>query len=220
MRGIVITGGKAPDAEVVRLYASRCEWCVAADSGLDTALAACIIPDYVVGDMDSLSDRSKLGNFDADRVRISPREKDATDTDLALELLAEKGCDERVIIGGGGGRLDHLFALRRLFESETPPSMWISEESLVAGIGERFGFGAITLDGLGEEAPVSVFTCGKGPWRAKSSGLFWPIDSLKWASGEFSLSNKVSGSSSSIRAERGSFLVILPVSSHPVFVPY
>jgi thiamine pyrophosphokinase len=114
----VITGGEGPAPEALREIARGADLLAAADSGLVAAEEAGLSPDWVLGDMDSLDNPARLGKYPSERVIRYPREKDFTDTELALALLKEKGCDEIWLAGGGGGRTDHLFAIFSLFERE------------------------------------------------------------------------------------------------------
>lgn len=187
--------------------------CAAADSGLDTAFAAGIVPDYAVGDMDSIADPELLSRLPAERVFKMPRDKDLTDTELALELLREKGCDETILIGGSGGRLDHLLALRALFEGRNAPYLWIGSDSLAVGIGDGFPYRRIDLSHITEDGTISVFPCRTGSHRLFGTGFRWPIDGLAWDTGAYSLSNRKEGGECRMSIESGSFLVILNADS-------
>jgi len=86
---------------------------VAADSGLNLALAAGVPTDLVVGDLDSLQPGRERG-FEVQR---HPREKDASDLELALEEAFRRGAREGLVLGALGGRLDHtLFNVVSLLE--------------------------------------------------------------------------------------------------------
>jgi thiamine pyrophosphokinase len=99
----------------------------AADSGLLLAESAGFRPRWIIGDMDSLGAESeRLASYPPAHVIRCPPDKDYTDTELAFSLLREQGCGEIWLVGGGGGRTDHLFALRSLFERDNPPARWIS----------------------------------------------------------------------------------------------
>ena len=90
---------------------------VAADSGLDRALAAGLVVDHVVGDLDSVSDAA-LAQAAAAGATIHRHEadKDATDLELAVELVVHLAASGDValagllVVGPGGGRLDHQVA--------------------------------------------------------------------------------------------------------------
>jgi thiamine pyrophosphokinase len=155
--------------------------------------------------MDSLEDLRRLDAYPESRVIRCPRDKDATDTELLLALLWDRGCDETWLVGGGGGRLDHLLAIQALFEREKSPDRWITCAEDVCRIGEGRTLEA-DRGGL-----VSVFPLGAGPWEAESRGLRWPLAGLPWKRGFFGISNEASESGFSIRAARGFFLAIMPL---------
>ena len=118
--GIIFTGGNGPDTQFVKKILDlevKNALFAAADSGLIAAENAGIKPDWIIGDMDSI-DKSRLDVYPAECIIKYEHDKDFSDTELAFSLLHEKGCKEIWIIGGGGGRIDHLFALRSLFERD------------------------------------------------------------------------------------------------------
>ncbi|MDR1239180.1 MAG: thiamine diphosphokinase [Treponema sp.] len=206
MRGILFTGGEGPGPETSRRLAEGAALIVAADSGLVAAETAGLRPDWALGDMDSLDDPRRLENYPPGRVLRQPEAKDYTDTELAFSLLTEQGCDDIWIIGGGGGRADHLFAIRSLFERDPFPTRWITAGEDMFCLA---GPGKLALSRRAGEL-VSVFPLGGGPWKAESGGLKWPLDGLSWNRGFFGLSNEAETGDFSIRALAGRFLVIIP----------
>jgi len=81
---------------------------IAADGGLDHARAADLKPSMVVGDMDSISRAGLDWARDHDvEVRAHPRDKDDTDTALALNAARRSGGRHLLVLGGDGDRLDH-----------------------------------------------------------------------------------------------------------------
>jgi thiamine pyrophosphokinase len=157
--------------------------------------------------MDSLGDPDCLKKYPEERILRYPEDKDYTDTELALRLLWDKGCDETWLLGGGGGRLDHLFAIRSLFERDPGPNRWITAENDIRGI-----TGDISLE-IPSGSLVSVFPLGAGPWNAKSQGLRWPLEDLPWNPGFFGISNSAGDGFFSIKVVEGRFLVILPLAA-------
>lgn len=85
---------------------------IAADSGYHTAKALGVTPDLLVGDMDSIAEIPE--NVPIHRVKA---EKDDTDTMLAVSIALDMGAREISIVGGGGGRADHLLSNVFLLES-------------------------------------------------------------------------------------------------------
>ncbi|MDR3115633.1 MAG: thiamine diphosphokinase [Treponema sp.] len=199
-------GGTGPGPEQCRALAKKADILVAADSGLILAEQAGVRPDWIVGDMDSLDDPLRLEGYPPERILRYPQDKDFTDTELALSLLREKGCDETWLIGGGSGRLDHLLAIRALFERKPRPQRWFTggEDIYCLNSQEQ-----LTLN-LQPGRVLSIFPLGSGPWETGSRGLKWPLDGLPWDRGFFGLGNVFLEARASLWAEKGRFLVILP----------
>lgn len=90
--------------------ASQRHWCsgaslvIAADAGYRSARALGVEPDLLLGDYDSAPPP------DAGKTVLLPAEKDDTDTFYAARQALAQGCEEVVILGGLGGRMDHTLA--------------------------------------------------------------------------------------------------------------
>lgn len=83
---------------------------VAADSGLDVALAAGLEPTLLVGDLDSVSPEGmSWATLHGVAVERHPVDKDDTDVALALRCAIALGADEVTVLGADvTSRLDHL----------------------------------------------------------------------------------------------------------------
>jgi thiamine pyrophosphokinase len=209
-QGIIFTGGEGPEPRILRRlidnFAGRA-LLVAADSGLILAEAAGLKPDWIIGDMDSLGGEDRLRSYSPDRVIRHTAEKDCTDTELALALLWEKGCDEVWIAGGGGGRIDHLFGIRDLFERGKFPRRWMTAAEDIHCI-DSAANGVLTIT-LEQGGLVSVFPLGGGPWKAESKGLKWPLNNVHWERGLYGLSNVALAPEIEVIAKQGRFMIIL-----------
>jgi len=206
--GIIFTGGESPQAEVIKKVIEQDAILIAADSGLAAAQSAGLEPDWVIGDMDSI-DEARLSGFPPQRVIRHVHDKDFSDTELAFSHAIEKGCDEVWIIGGGGGRIDHLFALRALFERDVFPLRWITDKADIRCV--DFAAKNELVAVLEKNAVVSVFPLGDRPWKVQSEGLKWPLAGLPWDRGFFSLSNTAPDGKFSVKAQEGRFMLILPL---------
>jgi thiamine pyrophosphokinase len=210
--GIIVTGGEGPPPEALGRLAGGVAaetLIVAADSGLLLAEAAGLRPDWIIGDMDSLGDDARLRPYPPGNVMRHSTEKDYTDTELALALLWDKGCGEVWIVGGGGGRIDHLFGIRDLCERERFPSRWITanEDIYCIDSADSDASGSLSL-GLKPGALVSVFPLAGGPWKAESAGLKWPLVHVRWERGLYGLSNVAVEGEFMVKAQQGRFMVI------------
>ncbi|MDR2796673.1 MAG: thiamine diphosphokinase [Spirochaetaceae bacterium] len=206
MKGLAFIGGEGPDAELCVRLAAEADIIAAADSGLVCAENAGLRPDWIIGDMDSLDDETRLDAYPPGRVIRFPPDKDFTDTELAVDLLFEKGCDEITLAGGGGGRLDHTLALAALFERDRCPRRWFTAREKIYVVSKEFHCNTQQTD------IISVFPLGSGPWTAQSTGLKWPLASVVWKRGFFGISNAAEEKSITIKASSGRFLVLITKS--------
>jgi thiamine pyrophosphokinase len=200
--GLLVIGGTGPSPARLKECARGAGFIVAADSGLDSCVAAGVVPDLVVGDMDSLSDAALLSGFSADRVLLFPRDKDETDTEIGLRILHERGWGHVTIAGGAGGRIDHLLGVAGLFERKAPPVRWITGSEdllLVSGEVEFLGWAGST---------VSVFPVGDRASELHSEGLKWPLDGLELRRGFCGISNVAETDRVLIRVGFGKLLVV------------
>lgn len=213
MKALIITGGECPPIRFLKRLASESDFIIAADSGLDAAFRAGIEPDLVVGDFDSIEDKSLLDGIPAGRKKSYPADKDETDTEIALQAAAERSADYVIIAGGGGGRLDHLIALLYLFNRQDSPREWHTRKESIffLGRGESASFA------LPPESIVSVFPIGSASVGMRSSGLKWPLEGLAWGKGQFGISNRSTDRRVNISAGSNALIVVVPIGCECLF---
>ena len=201
-RGLLFIGGAGPDRESLGVRRDEVSLVVAADAGLLLALDIGIAPDLVVGDMDSLGDRSILDGFAPGQVLLFPQDKDETDTEIGLRVLRERGCADVTVAGGGGGRVDHLLAVAALFERENPPTRWVTDRAdirLIEGEFEAAGW---------EGSTVSFLPIGPQASGMRSEGLQWPLDGLCFRRGYGGISNRVTAGRMRVWVRTGKLLMV------------
>ena len=201
-RGLLLIGGAGPGTDALALVAQGMDLIVAADSGLEPALAAGLVPDLVVGDMDSLSSVSLLDRLPPSHILTFPRDKDETDTEIGLRIMKERGCTDITLAGGGSCRIDHLLGLAALFERAAPPTRWLTdfeEVRLIEGEAEFGGW---------QGCAVSIFPIGRRAARMHSEGLQWPLDGLVFRRGFGGISNRATAARVRITVGVGRLLVI------------
>ncbi|TFG83032.1 MAG: hypothetical protein E4H20_06405 [Spirochaetales bacterium] len=130
-------------------------------------------------------------------------DKDDTDTEIGLRELRKRGYERIVLAGGGGGRLDHLLAIRALFERPDGPDEWLTASERVLRLA------AATTFSTHPGAMVSVFPLGGGASDMSSEGLEWPLSGLVWNAGQFGVSNRAPSGRFSIDPGQNPILVIL-----------
>ena len=98
----------------------RADVVIAADSGAESAAAAGVPVDVLVGDLDSITKQTLDAIIDdGTSIEAHHPDKDATDLELALATALEMGAQEIVVVGGGGRRLDHLLGNVAVISSRT-----------------------------------------------------------------------------------------------------
>jgi len=112
MNTLIVTGG---DINVNflsnNLSKNKFDKIIAVDKGLDTLNNLQIVPNYIVGDFDSVN-RKVLKQYENKNIPITylKPEKDFTDTHMAIKLANEIGSKNITIIGAIGSRIDHSLA--------------------------------------------------------------------------------------------------------------
>ena len=105
---LIVGNGEPPSRELFAACAQGAELILCADGGANTASAYGYAPDYVVGDLDSVSSQSKAA-LAADRlVLVDPEGNVGTDGQKVLKHAVALGVTEAVLVGFTGRRTDHL----------------------------------------------------------------------------------------------------------------
>lgn len=117
---LIVTGGTLDvDFAGSFLEKEHFDFVVAVDGGLAYLKPLKLVPDAVVGDFDTV-DPSVLRQYRS-RCEISFEthnpEKDETDTQLAVDTAIRLGADAVTILGGTGGRLDHMLGNLHLLDT-------------------------------------------------------------------------------------------------------
>lgn len=111
MTAILICGGTLSAAflrKTTEQYRDAVVYAV--DGGLAVADVAGVMPDYLVGDFDT-ADAGLVERYEKTCVTIRHLpEKDATDTELAIDEAIACGAEEVILLGATGSRMDHTLA--------------------------------------------------------------------------------------------------------------
>ena len=106
-----MTGGRAPDIDwLAEVAGGRKIFCV--DRGIEICRACGLVPEILIGDFDSANQTSvEWARTKKIPVERHPVDKDLTDTQLALNRVAEIfGEHVAILTGCFGGRVDHLYS--------------------------------------------------------------------------------------------------------------
>ena len=207
---VIVIGGSPPHPGVVEHLADD-RFVIAADSGLDHADALGLAVDLVVGDMDSVTAEA-LAAATAAGVTIERHrpDKEAIDTELAIEAALARGARRLVVISGGGDRLDQVLA-----------GLLVLAHPSLAAVDTQAWAGPAWLRAL--QGPVSAAIEGRAgayvsllPLHGRAdgvttTGLRYPLLAEPLHPGSSrGVSNEFVGGPACVSLERGALLVVVP----------
>ena len=175
---------------------------IAADAGYRRCVENGFVPDYVIGDFDSLCKAPGLSN-----VIQLPVEKDVTDMDAAAALALEHDCKVICLYGGMGGRPDHTlanYALVARLSQQGVEAYLYGNGYVVTAVTD----GKLTLTG-GRGETVSVFSWTDRSEGVTLRGLKYPLENAVLTN-TFALgvSNSFAEETAEITVARGTLLVM------------
>lgn len=224
----IFTGGAFPAPAVTAAHwrSFPPDFVIAADSGA----AACLLyrdffgenfePDIALGDFDSASGET-LEKLECPMTRAK-RDKDLSDTEMALETAHEEAARKKsapfiTIVGGDGGRIDHLLSIYDSFSSGARADAWLLREQKIFFIpdGARAELAALKA---GDVVSVARLAGERAGGVFKTEGLKWGGERFR-KEGFASLSNWVepsfaeSGKPVSVECDGSGALLIAPHSA-------
>lgn len=179
---------------------------VAADDGASTALAFGRTPDVVIGDLDSLSSSTLVRLRSASiPVEEYPRDKDATDGQLAVERALQVEPSELYLLGFvGGPRLDQALANVSLLERIEVPAVLLDahNECVLVRPGRPYAWRPEPTE------IVSLLPPGLPAEGVRTRGLRWPLHAETLRSGDTrGVSNEPIGQEASVSITGGRLLL-------------
>ena len=211
MKAILVCGGEIEDSFALAVFDRiRPDCIIGIDRGLEFCYKYNIVPNYILGDFDSISPKI-LSFYEGGEIpvkRFQP-EKDATDTRIGLELAMKLGSQKIFLLGATGGRLDHYMANVKslLIPMEQGVQAWILDSQ-----------NAITVLDQGTKLKkdrqfgkyVSFFTMGDRVEGVTLTGFKYPLkDHTLVNSDEIGVSNEIQEDSAEITFRSGVVLMIM-----------
>jgi thiamine pyrophosphokinase len=212
-RAVIFANGQLSDIEAARSLLQADDYLIAADGGANHLMKMGILPDIVIGDLDSV-DENALFELKSAGVAIQQysEDKDETDIELALRYAVELRPSAILIIGALGGRLDQTLANLSIL---TDPTLSGLDIRLDDGVEQAFFCRASAAKG--GQAEVR----GRGgdivsliPWLAPvegvtTEGLQWPLYAeTLYPDKSRGISNAMLADTASVRIQAGLLLVV------------
>ena len=208
MRAAIFLNGSPDPEPLIQATAGRADLVVAADGGARHALAAGIVPDLVVGDMDSLGEdpAQEVGRCGASLQRY-PVRKDKMDGHLAVLAAGEQGTTEADFLCATGGKPGAFFAVPHILltaERIGLRSTLVADWGLMFVIEDR----SRVVEGAARDS-VSIFPFS-GPARGVTlEGMSYPLENADLEPGEtLGFHNELVGTEATVSVESGVLLVV------------
>lgn len=189
---------------------------VAADSGLDRLDAGIVAVDHVVGDLDSASPAAlERAAQRGATIHRHPADKDATDIELAIDLIVrhvvpDTGLTRLLVVGAGGGRLDHLVADLLLLTSPLLRSLHVTAHLGDATVAVVRPGVVRTLTGMPGDQ-VSLLPLHGRARGVTTGGLRWPLVDADLVAGTTrALSNELTATTATVAIDEGVVAAIAP----------
>ena len=210
---LIFIGGDPPHPNV-RQHLPTDAYIIAADSGYAHAIAMGLVPNEVVGDMDSITPID-LSDARDSNVQITqyPANKDLTDTEIAIASALKHDSSHITVVSGGGDRFDHVLGMVHSLAStaRTICTTLLIDTSRVSYVSYTREFQFDTQEGT----IVSLLPIG-GDATVTTAGLQWELtnDTLQSFASR-GVSNIATGISVSISVTDGCLAVIEPFFLNP-----
>jgi thiamine pyrophosphokinase len=202
---VIIFNGGDPLPRQIRRELPLGAFTIAADSGVEHALALEWPIDLAVGDFDSVSPSSRSVWSLATGWR-STVAKDHTDLELALDAAMSLGPDEIVVVGGHGGRVDHFLAAALVLTRDA-----YDAAAIRAIVGPaRLHVVRRRVDVLGRPGDLLSLLAIAGPATGVTTeGLRYPLrDEPLWPGSTRGVSNELTDDSASVTVASGVLLAV------------
>ncbi len=208
MRAAIFLNGAPDPPGLLRRVAGRADLVVAADGGALYALEAGVIPDLVVGDMDSLGEaRTREVESRGAVLERHPLRKDKMDGHLAVMAVRDRGATAVDLLCAAGGRFSALFAVPHIMLAAERMGLLAT---MIAGWGQAFVLeaGSRVVDG-GPRDGVSVFPFTGPAIGVTLEGFGYPLEDARLEVGDtLSFHNELVGDVGHVSVEEGALLVI------------
>ncbi len=208
-RAIIVTGGCGPSGPI-DIVARDEDLVICADSGYELARHLGLRIDLWVGDFDST--QIDFESETAVRIIKSRRDKEHSDTELALIEAKQAGYGDWILIGGGGQRIDHLIATYSLFALYGPPMLWQTGDETMHLVTEKRTFTTVSEQQTVSFLPARI----DGQAIVTCRQLVWPLERMRIDSSSISLSNRCTEGTLTVKIDAGcGVLVCFPVAPIP-----
>ena len=200
---VLVANGPVQWTEELAAMAAAADPLLAADGGANHLARIGLGPQWVIGDLDSISDGTRAWIGEERMVHLP--DQDFSDLEKAVAYcLDELGLDRLTVLGATGGRVDHAVVNLGLLARRA-----LGEDLVYLGVDHRIVAvaGEIVLESTPGET-WSFWTFDPGV-RVTLQGVRWPLDNTALdLAGRPSMSNEAVGDTVTVRADGGAVVVM------------
>jgi thiamine pyrophosphokinase len=111
LRVVIFSNGNISNYKNINSYIHNDDFIICCDGGLRHVDNIGLNPKVIMGDLDSVDPEllKKYENNNTD-IKQFPAKKDLTDTEIAIEYAINLQCEDILLFGALGGRMDHSLA--------------------------------------------------------------------------------------------------------------
>ena len=208
MRAAIFLNGTPDPEPLIQAVADRADLVVAADGGARYALAAGIVPDLIVGDMDSLGENlAREMETRGAELEPHPARKDKMDGHLAVLAAKARGATIADFLCATGGKFGAVFAVPHILLAAERLGL---RSSAVAGWGTTFVVeaGSRIVEGTPGDS-VSVFPLAGPATGVTLEGMSYPLTDAVLEPGDtLGFHNELVGREAGVSVESGVLLVV------------
>jgi thiamine pyrophosphokinase len=203
-KAIILANGDASSvAQIKFLKKKGFDKFICADGGADSARKLNIVPDIIIGDLDSISEKT-IKYFENMSEIIQQKRQNDTDVEKALKYLIKRKYEKVILLGATGDRLDHTICNLGIvikFFNKINISI-LHKKSFLTAYNNNVEFKTIH----GEIISIYGFDTKT---KIKSKGLKYPLNNISLPFGQKeSTSNVATSNSVSLKIDGGIIFVI------------
>ena len=201
-RIVIIANGPINDIDFYKKIIQKTDFIICADGGANTAKKIKIMPNIIIGDLDSI--KPEVLKFYKSKTKIIRDEnQNKTDLELAIKIAEEHQPEDIIIIGATGGRIDHTLAniLSIVKINKKINTSIIDNHASIKLIDKN----SEILEKKDETISIIPLTKIK---NLEIKGLKWDVEKQDTNFGWFGISNKIRKEQANINFSEGKILII------------
>jgi len=205
-RIVIVANGPLPPERIVKKYAENIDLVICADGGANRIVGSVLEPDYLIGDLDSVT-LETLNRLKEVKI-IRQLDQESTDLCKALEFSERFGARKVFVFGATGERPDHFLgniSLIKTFKGRLE-ILFIDEWCVIQLIDRT-----LNIEGTPGQI-VSLWPLSHNATGVSTSGLKYPLEDETLRQDTRGISNELAASQAAVKVRGGNLLAII---QHP-----